>query len=323
MTSTTINILTSPAVVVAAGAVCWREVDGKLKVLLVHRESRADVSLPKGKVDPGETPPETAVREIEEETGLRVALGVPLGQIGYTLGGGREKVVYYWAGEVTEEASAASTFSPNSEISALDWLSLDKARKALSYDRDRDILDRFVEYKNAGTLKTFALIALRHAKAVPPASWDGPDSTRPLLHRGIEQSKSIAPAVAAYRPQRLISSPATRCLTTVDPLAELTDLPIKTVTGISQDAYEDGSSTVLKVVRRQLGKARTVVLCSHGPVLPDIIEAAAKATGTSVDAVLRRAAMLSTAEFTVLHVSREKPDGGIVAVETHSPLPEP
>lgn len=317
------SILTSPAVVVGAGAVCWREVSGKLKVLLVHREARADVSLPKGKVDPGETPPETAVREVEEETGLRVALGVPLGQISYTMGGGREKVVFYWAGEVAEDTWSASTFSPNGEIAALEWLSLDKARKALSYDRDRDVLDIFTEHVVAGTHRTFALIALRHAKAVPPSSWDGPDATRPLLHRGIEQSRSTAPAVAAYRPARLISSPATRCMTTVEPLAELTGLPIKSSSGISQDAYEVGASTVKKVVRHQLEKGRTVVLCSHGPVLPDIVAAVAKETGTNVDAALRRAAMLSTAEFTVMHVSREHPDGGLVAVETHSPLPEP
>ena len=62
--------------VLAAGAVCWRLVGGVAKILVVHRESRADVSLPKGKVDPGELLPETAVREIAEETGLAITLGV-------------------------------------------------------------------------------------------------------------------------------------------------------------------------------------------------------------------------------------------------------
>jgi 8-oxo-(d)GTP phosphatase len=317
-----VSILTSPAVVVAAGAVCWREVGGKLKVLLVHRDTRADVSLPKGKLDPGETPPETAVREVEEETGLRIALGVPLGTIEYTMGGGREKIVYYWASEVSDSSLEASTFSPNDEIAKLEWLSLDKARKAVSYDRDRDILDRFSTVVEAGNHKTFAIIALRHAKAVPPASWDGPDSTRPLLHRGLEQSKSTAAAVAAYRPQRLVCSPAVRCMMTMEPIAELTELTVNTSKGISQDSYEIGASTVAKVVKRQIEKGRTAVLCSHGPVLPDIITETAKATHTDIDASLRRAGMLSTAEFSVLHISRDHPDGGIVAVETHGPAPK-
>ena len=63
--------------VYAAGAVCWRFIDGKLHVLVIHRTVYGDVTIPKGKVDPGESLPRTAVREIAEETGLDVALGVP------------------------------------------------------------------------------------------------------------------------------------------------------------------------------------------------------------------------------------------------------
>ena len=321
MSVTTNADLTSPALVIAAGAVCWREVKDKIKVLLVHREARADVSLPKGKLDPGETPPQTAVREIEEETGIRVALGVPLGTIEYPLGGGREKIVYYWAAEVTDDALAATTFSPNQEIAALEWLTIDKARKVLTYERDRDVLDRFTEIVESGRQRTFAVIALRHAKAVPPAAWDGPDATRPLLHRGIDQAVSVAPAIAAYRPARLVSSPAARCLATMEPLATITGLAIRPAVDISQDAYENDDAKVRALVHRRLSKGRTVVLCSHGPVLPDIIAAIARATGTELDHDLRRAARLSTAEFTVLHISAEHPDAGIVAVETHSPLP--
>ena len=310
----------SPAVVVAAGAICWRFEDGKLRILLVHRAAHADVSLPKGKVDPGETPPQTAVREIEEETGLRVALGAPLTTIGYTLSDGREKVVHYWAAAVDDDMRAASTFQSNAEIGALEWVSLSSARKKLSYERDKDVLDRFAELVDAGTLRTFAIIVLRHAKAVPPASWDGPDATRPLLHRGLDQAANIAPAIAAWRPTRLLSSPATRCLATVEPLAALTGLEVKQVAGISQDAYEDGKASVAKTVTKRVGKRETVVLCSHGPLLPEILQSVAKATGTTMDDPLKRAAMLATGEYTVLHLSAEDPEAGLVAVETHGPL---
>lgn len=310
----------SPAIVVAAGAVCWRIVKGKLRVLLVHRAARADVSLPKGKLDPGESAPQAAVREIEEETGLRIALGVPLGTVEYSLSDGRDKIVHYWAGEVTDAAHAATTFSPNQEIAEVQWLTVDKARAALSFDRDRDVLDRFAELAASGRLKTFAVIALRHGKAVPPESWDGPDSTRPLLHRGMDQAESIAPAIAAYLPVKIMSSTAARCQATVAPLAALTSLPVKLSAGLSQDAYENDESDVRGIVARQLAKKRSLVMCSHGPVLPEILDAVVRETGTRPDAGLRRAAMLSTAEFTVMHVAAEHPEGGLVAVETHSPI---
>ncbi len=312
---------TASEAVVAAGAVCWREVNGKIKVLLVHRETQADVSLPKGKVDQGELLPQTAVREIEEETGLRVALGAPLGLIEYVINGGREKVVHYWAAEVTEQANENSTFTPNHEIASVEWLSIDKARKALSYERDREVLERFSALVDSGRLRTFAIIAVRHGKAVPPSDWDGPDSTRPLLHRGLKQVANIAPSIAAFHPVKLISSTAARCQATLAPLSTLTGLAINTTDEISQDAYESGEARVDKAVRRRVEKRVTAVLCSHGPVLPDIIGMIAHETATDVNQALRRAATLSTGEFSVLHLSREHPEGGIVAVETHSPKP--
>ena len=311
--------LAGPSVVLAAGAICWRLVGTKTQVLLVHRGERADVSLPKGKVDPGETPPQTAVREIKEETGLSIALGAPLGTIEYTMPGGREKIVYYWAAEISDAAVAASTFAPNSEIASVEWLSIKDARAAVSYDRDRDVLDRFAARVKAGNARTFPIIALRHGKAVPPASWDGPDSTRPLLHRGLEQARSVAPAIAAWAPERLISSTAVRCITTIEPTAALTGLSIRATDGISQDAYEEGTASVRKVVHKRLERRVSAVLCSHGPVLPLIIDEMAARTHTPLDAPLRRAAMLSTGEFTVMHVSVDHPENGLVAVETHGP----
>lgn len=305
--------------VLAAGALCWRIVEGKLRILLVHRGDRADVSLPKGKLDPGETLPQTAVREIAEETGLAVVLGAPLGTIEYVLPNGRDKVVYFWSAEVTDEAVVAGTFKANAEIAALSWVSPKKARKLLSYEHDITILERFEERFAARNARTFAVIALRHGKAVAPASWDGPDSTRPLLQRGNDQARSVAPGIAAFSPGKLVSSTASRCLATIQPLADLVKKTVSMTSGISQDAYEHGQSDVAAEVAKRLAKRRTVVLCSHGPVLPDIISEVARLTGTADQQTLRGASTLSTAEFTVLHVSLENPTGGLVAIETHSP----
>src|SRR4051812_43456031 len=84
--------------IAAAGAVLWRRRGEGAEVALVHRPRYDDWSLPKGKLDPGETLPETAVREIEEETGFRAVLGRRLRTVRYPVGG-EEKVVDYWAAE--------------------------------------------------------------------------------------------------------------------------------------------------------------------------------------------------------------------------------
>ncbi|HQA23696.1 MAG TPA: NUDIX domain-containing protein [Rhodoglobus sp.] len=305
--------------VLAAGAVCWRLVGGVAKILVVHRDARADVSLPKGKVDPGEMLPQTAVREIAEETGLAVNLGAPLGTVEYTLPSGREKVVHYWAAEVDEHALELAKFTPNSEIASLEWMPIEKVRKKLSYPHDAEVIDRFAELLITGRARTFAVIAVRHGKAVPPGTWDGPDSSRPLMQRGADQASQIAAAIAAYGPTKIISSTAVRCRSTIEPLSQLTGLPVKTTAGISQDAFEYGQGTVEKIVGKRLRKQKTVVLCSHGPVLPQIVGEVAAQTMSAVTADMRRSVSLGTGDFTVLHVSCEHPLSGLVAVETHSP----
>jgi len=310
----------SASPVLAAGAVCWRvSKKGKPKILLVHRTQHKDVSLPKGKLDPGETLPETAVREIAEETGLIIGLGAPLGVVEYQLPGGRDKQVYYWAGEVSAEARANSTFVANDEIEQLRWVGVKKARKVLSYPHDVDIVERFAELFAQGRARTVAIIALRHGKAVPAEDWDGPDATRPLMQRGIDQSLSVAHGIAAFRPRALISSTAERCLRTIAPTARVTGLAVDEDHVISQDAYRSGGKAVRALVAERIRNAETTVLCSHGPVLPQIIAAVAEHTGTVGSAKLQRAAALGTGEYAVLHVPVEHPESGLVAVEVHGP----
>lgn len=306
--------------VLAAGAVCWKVTPkGKLRILVVHRTQHKDTSLPKGKLDPGETLPETAVREIAEETGLIVGLGAPLGIVEYVMPNGRDKKVYYWSAEVEPLAIANSTFVSNDEIEELTWMSVKKARRQLSFPADIDIVDRFAELYAQGRARTFAIVALRHGKAIPPQDWAGPDATRPLLPRGETQSLSVAPGIAAFRPAKLISSTAVRCTTTIAPTARLTGLPVAETDEISQDAHTPRGDIVREVVVKSLEKRVTTVLCSHGPVLPQIIEAVARATGTADSARLHRAAALSTGEYAVLHVPVDSPESGLVAVEIHGP----
>lgn len=304
--------------VVAAGVVCWRMVGLEARVLLVHRTQHKDVSLPKGKVDPGELLPQTAARELLEETGVAASLGAPIGSVDYLLPGGRPKVVHYWAAEVDDHSLELAKFRANDEIAAVEWVSLAKAKKRVSYPHDVEMIEALRLRLKAGTARTFAIVVARHGKAVPPETWDGPDSTRPLMHRGSDQAVTIAPSIAAYAPEKIISSTAARCLATVAPLSDLTGLPIKAHPGMSQDAYEFGEQLVEPVVAKRLKKQRTVVLCSHGPVIPEIVREIIRATGAEDSPQLIRARGLGTGDFAVLHLSHHKRPR-LVAVETHSP----
>ena len=194
----------------AAGGVVWRLVEGKLTVLLIHRTAYRDLTLPKGKVDPGETLAETAVREIFEETGIHVSLGIPVGVSRYRMPNKREKIVHYWSAEATDVAIRTSAFVPNREIAAIEWMTPKKALKRLSYPVDVEILENFMRFVDDGVLATFPLIVLRHAKALSREEWKGKDAARPLSHRGRKQANADGRAAPRLRPaeDRLIARDA-------------------------------------------------------------------------------------------------------------------
>src|SRR5690606_30239242 len=266
--------------VYAAGAVVWRLTGDKLRLLLIHRTKYRDVTLPKGKVDPGEMLAQTAVREVHEETGIKVVLGVPVGVSKYWMRPKRQKVVHYWAAEATDEAIRASTFVPNGEIAAIEWLSLKKARARLSYPVDMEILDSFAGLVDDGVLHTFPLILLRHAKAVSRADWDGADITRPLTQRGQTQAKAIAAPLKAFGVRRIVSSDAERCLKTIAPLQKKVSHAARVTSRIGQDAWDEGTADIRSVVGNRIRARKAAVLCSHRPVLPAILSEVALATGT-------------------------------------------
>jgi 8-oxo-dGTP diphosphatase len=309
----------SETAVYAAGGVVWREVEGKLRVLLIHRTKYRDVTLPKGKVDPGETLAETAVREIREETGIRVALGVPVGVSRYRMPSSRTKIVHYWAAEASDAAVRTSTFVPNKEVAAIEWVSVKKARKHLSYPVDLEILDEFIRLVDENALPTFPIIALRHAKARPRDEWDGPDAARPLTPRGRRQANAIVGPLLAFGVRRIVSSPAERCIRTATPLSQALAQHVHTSAAISQDAWEEGRADVRRVVGERVRARKPVVLVSHGPVLPDIMNELALATGTMRGSYLGSSSALDTAAFSVAHIPVAHPGSGIVAIETHEP----
>ncbi|MCU1474561.1 NUDIX domain-containing protein [Amnibacterium sp.] len=311
------------APVLAAGAVCWRRRAKSVEVLLISRPRHGDVSLPKGKVDPGESLPQTAVREVAEETGFSVSLGPPLGTTEYVVPAtGRDKVVTYWAAKVTKAELERGRFTPSAEVDTFEWVPLAKARRRLSYERDGEVLQRFAELAVTGELEGFKLIVLRHAKA-DFDSVSGLDADRRLNARGRAQARAIVPALAAWGPTRIVSSTAARCVATVTPFAKAAGIEVRTSDAISQDGWETAGhdpSAIRALVDKRIAKGRTTLLCSHAPVLPEILEQIAETTGSPNGGRMTRAGILGTAEFTVVHLSATEPHR-ILAIETHS-VPE-
>ena len=126
----------------AAGGVVWRATeDDGLQLALVHRPRYDDWSLPKGKLDRGETFEEAALREVEEEIGARCELGDELPPTTYRDHKGRSKIVRYWLMEAADDFA----FAANDEVDELRWVAPSDAVALLSYDRDRALVDAAAE----------------------------------------------------------------------------------------------------------------------------------------------------------------------------------
>jgi 8-oxo-dGTP diphosphatase len=108
-------------------------------VALVHRPRYDDWAFPKGKLDAGESWEDAALREVEEETGLRCRLGDELSPTSYRDPKCRAKVVRYWRMEPLD-----GEFVPSHEVDELRWVSLEDASSQLSYEHDRELLREVV-----------------------------------------------------------------------------------------------------------------------------------------------------------------------------------
>jgi 8-oxo-dGTP diphosphatase len=125
------------SVVRAGGGIVWRRGEGgEVEIVLVHRPAYDDWSFPKGKLHPGETEAQAALREVQEETSLRCRLGREVGTSAYRDPKRRPKIVRYW-----EMTPTAGTLGPANEIDDARWVPLGEAPMLLTYDHDRRLLD--------------------------------------------------------------------------------------------------------------------------------------------------------------------------------------
>ncbi|MCO1580859.1 NUDIX hydrolase [Crossiella sp. SN42] len=258
----------------AAGAALWRETAAGVEVAVTHRPRYDDWSLPKGKVDPGEPLPETAVREIAEETGYRAVLGRLLPAAHYEVstedGGRRPKTVTYYSAE-----AVSGEFAANEEVDELRWLPPAQARELLSYPHDRTVLDAFTELP----ARTRTVLLVRHAKAGKRGKWDGPDELRPLTASGLHQARCLAAWLPPFAPARLYAAPRVRCVQTLEPLAARLPLAITEEWLLAEEGFwPDPDAGVRRFLAITAGQGVAVV-SSQGGVIPELVQRLAVKAG--------------------------------------------
>ena len=308
-------------IVVAAGALLWRRENGVLKVLVIHRDRYDDWSWPKGKLDKGEAISEAAVREIREETGLSVTLGVKLYELEYKLDTGNRKVVHYWAAEVSDKALAAQNFVPDEEVASLEWLTVPEAKKRLTYKHDIDPLKLLQSLDESNQLETKPLIVLRHAKATPRADWSRGEVSRPLLPVGRIQAAALTNILAAYGPKTVLTSRWQRCMDTVAPFLSHYKVRLVKRTVLSERGAKLSPIRARKLVEKFARRSGGVVICSHRPALPTILKAVASFGDEEQYELLKQAQTMKPGELYVIHLATHKDAASaIVAIESQVPL---
>jgi 8-oxo-dGTP diphosphatase len=245
----------TPEVRAAGGAVLRADPDRQLEVLLVHRPGHRDWTLPKGKVDPGETDEDCALREVVEETGLDCLLGPEIGASRYRDRRGRDKGVRYWVMTVRDGA-----FKPNAEVDEVRWVPIADAGRQLTYPGDRTILDGLDP-----ALKSLVLL-VRHARAGDRERWTGDDRLRPLDGRGRRQADALVTPLAGLALTRLVSSPYVRCVQTLEPLAASLRMRVEREEAVAEGVSVEEARALL----RGLGPG-PVVVCTHGDVMEALV----------------------------------------------------
>jgi 8-oxo-dGTP diphosphatase len=254
-------------VIRAAGGVVWRRGpnEADVEVAVIHRPRYDDWSFPKGKLAPGESEFEGALREVFEETGYRVRPGRALGEVRYIgqTGNGREKVVRYWAMQ-----AVGGTFTPNREVDDLRWLRLEETAKGLTRDSDREVLQRFM----TGPIATRTVLLLRHGSAGNRSQWEDEDRLRPLDETGRRQAQGLVPLLSRFDVTQLVSAAVDRCVQTLAPLSEATGLDIREELLLSEEGFPGREAEAVELIRRLGRNGDSVAVCSQRMVVPPLLE---------------------------------------------------
>lgn len=301
--------MTDSGLVRASGVVVVRDGGEGPEVVVIHRDLRADWSLPKGKLEPGEHPLTAAVRECDEETGIVPILGPPLPRQEY-VALGSPKIVDYWSARVGGDEG----FAPDEEVAEIVWLPAEEAAARLTYPRDADLVRGAVALPSSSPF-----ILLRHTQSTKRADYSGKvDAERPLSGKGRSQAKALVPLLSAYGITSVHSSDSARCRETVRRYAKSIDARVELEPSLSEEAHDDRPKRAARRMRQLLLDPSPLLVCSHRPVLPTLVEAIADLRIPGQQD-LDLDAKLSPGGFLVVH--RHFPaDGGdpiVLAIERH------
>jgi 8-oxo-(d)GTP phosphatase len=259
----------------------WRGEDepgnGRVEIAVIHRPRYDDWSLPKGKLAPGESHLEGAIREVHEETGYRVQPGRSLGMVRYLKNSGgvpREKVVHYWA-----MRAVGGAFSPNREVDEMRWLPIDAARDQITRALDREVVERFAQRP----AMTGSVLLVRHASAGSRAKWEGDDRQRPLDESGEEQAEGLVRLLSRFEVDEILSADYLRCTQTVAPLSESIGVPVKETPLLSEDGFPGHETEAVELLRTLGRPGRAAVACSQGGVVDELVEHLAGEDGVELD----------------------------------------
>jgi 8-oxo-dGTP diphosphatase len=249
-------------VIRAAGALLWRESSElKIEIALIHRPRYDDWSLPKGKIEEGESSLRCAFREVIEETGITPQFGRELGSVEYKEPAGLKRVKYWAAKPLTDE------FQPNEEVDEIKWLNTEDALSVATHESDRSIIENFLTQDP----RTDTLIIVRHTKALERGDWDDDDSKRTLDERGVVQSEQLIQHLEPFGIDEIYSSDYIRCVQTVTPLAQSRGLKITEIPNLNEENFELDPERAISFANAVKQDEKNILICSHNPVIPTML----------------------------------------------------
>ena len=283
------------------------DADSAVEVCIIYRPKYDDWSWPKGKLEGNESVFHCAAREIQEETGMPVRLGMFLGHISYPLADEDKKAaipagnkqhmskkagtvpvkhVFYWAAQAVAGTSvgtrpqvfgAVSGPDPH-EIGGLRWVSPDRARKLLTHSGDRQLIDIFQSAARSGLFRAQTMLMVRHGKAESRKSWKGKEPMRPLTPRGAAAAYALNREIACFAPDGLFSSPWRRCMETVSSYSHEAHMPISALSTQTEAAFADDEEAswrdFLAVMRSCVDphNPHNSAVCMHRPVIGGMLK---------------------------------------------------